>query len=104
MGEVRLTDHATRMSFTVTEKFQLTNYFWCMDRSIQYLLVHEVPHSEGATIHPIVPPSPEPTDDDKIGFTLDVAARLDRESEEGDKRADVIPIGKPTPPTLADSA
>jgi hypothetical protein len=90
------------MSRTVTEKFQLTNYFWCMDRSIQFLLAHEVPHSEGATIHPIVPPLPEATDDDKIGFTLDVAARLDRESEESDKRGDVIPIGPP--PTLADSA
>ncbi|HUZ42716.1 MAG TPA: hypothetical protein VMU68_15155 [Acidimicrobiales bacterium] len=75
-----------------------------MDRSIQFLFAHDVPQSEGATIHPIVPPSPEPNDDDKIGFTLDVAARLDRESEEGDERAVVIPIGKPRAPTLADSA
>jgi hypothetical protein len=91
------------MSFTVTEMCRSRNYFWGMDRSIQFLLGNDVPQSEGATIHPIIPPTPEPTDDDKIGFTLDVAARLDRESDEIDERALVIPIGEPTP-TLADSA
>jgi len=74
-----------------------------MDRSIQFLLGNDVPQSESASIHPVVAPTPESNDDNKIGFTLDVAVRLDRESEEGEKRALVIPIGGPPPP-LADSA
>jgi hypothetical protein len=87
----------------VTEKSRLANYFWGMDRSIRFLLANDVAKTEGATIHPITPPSPESRDDDKVGFTLDVAARLDREAEEDDQRADVIPIGESLP-TLADSA
>jgi hypothetical protein len=75
-----------------------------MDSSIEFLLKNDVPQPEVATIYPLVPASSATIDDDKIGFTLDVAARLDRESDEVSQRAVVIPIGEPTPPKLADSA
>ena len=88
------------MSCAVTEKFRMRNYFWCMDRSLQFLMGNDVSQVEGATIHLIVPPTPEASDDDKIGFTLDVSMRLDQEQSE---HAVVVPIAE-TPQDLADSA
>ena len=76
-----------------------------MDLSVLFLLGKQVPSPEGATIHAIAPPRPEKIDDDKIGFTLDVAMRLDQE-----QAADVVPVGvinpmdEDTPEELAESA
>jgi len=76
-----------------------------MDPSVQFLLGSDVPTSEGATIHSIAPPSPASIDDDKIGFTLDVAVRLDQEqSEEIEQPGIVIPLAENPPEELADSA
>jgi hypothetical protein len=58
----------------------------------------------GATIHPIVTPEPVGSDDDKIGFTVDVTMRLDQDSDEVDERALVIPIVDGPRKPLADSA
>ena len=77
-------------------------YFWTMDPSVQFLLGRDVPASEGATIHPIALPAS--IDDDKIGFTLDVAVRLDQESEEPEQPGVVIPLAESPPQELADSA
>ncbi|HXC18789.1 MAG TPA: hypothetical protein VNT80_02665 [Acidimicrobiales bacterium] len=75
-----------------------------MDPSVQFLLGSDVPASEGATIHSIAPPSTASIDDDKIGFTLDVAVRLDQESEEPEQPGVVIPLAESPPQELADSA
>jgi len=49
--------------------------------------------------------APEQNDDDKIGFTLDVAMRLDQELLTDNARAGVvIPILGHSPEDLADSA
>ena len=74
----------------VTESDSTTNYFWCMDPSVQYLMGNDVPEPEGATIHSIVPISPVHIDDDKVGFTLDVSMRLDREQSEAIAQGGVI--------------
>ena len=76
-----------------------------MDPSVQYLLGSDVPTPEGATIHSITPPPTVQLDDDKIGFTLDVAMRLDQEmpTEEGDGGV-VISINENLPEDLADTA
>lgn len=89
----------------VTENDVVTNYFWCMDPSVQFLLGYEEPVAEGATIHPIVVVSPVRFDDDKIGFTVDVTMRLDQEqSEDVDQRSAVVPIVESSREHLADSA
>jgi hypothetical protein len=75
-----------------------------MDPSVQFLLGNGVSAPEVATIHPITPATPAAIDDDKIGFTLDVAMRLDRDSDDEPARTVIVPIVKPTPPELADSA
>jgi hypothetical protein len=75
-----------------------------MDPSVQFLLGNGVAVPEGATIHSLAPALPESIDDDKIGFTLDVAMRLDRELAEDDAgQTSVVPIVE-APPELADSA
>jgi len=43
-------------------------------------------------------------EDDKIGFTLDVAMRLDQEMSGDDVPGVVIPINENVPEDLADSA
>jgi hypothetical protein len=89
----------------VTENTLVTNYFWCMDPSVQYLMGYDVPVAEGATIHPIVPLSPIQVDDDKIGFTVDVTMRLDQEqSHDDEQRGVVVPIVESPQERLADSA
>jgi hypothetical protein len=76
-----------------------------MDPSIQFLFGNHVPTPEGATIHPIVPPSTVQIDDDKIGFTLDVAMRLDQDQHRDDaSQGVIIPIVENQPEDLADSA
>ena len=81
------------------------NYFWCMDPSVHFLLGNDVPTPEGATIHPIVPPVPVSLDDDKIGFTVDVAARLEPEPlPEAATEGVIVPIAEAAPEELADSA
>ena len=88
----------------VTEKEMIREYFCCMDPSVQFLLGNDVPTSEGATIHSIVPP-PELIDDDKVGFTIDVAVRLDREQSDQNAEPGVIVSMVENPPQeLADSA
>jgi hypothetical protein len=89
----------------VAEFIAATNYFWCMDTNVQYLMGSDVPEPEGATIHSIVPISPVHIDDDKIGFTLDVSMRLDREqSEEIAQGGVIVPIIENPSEDLADSA
>jgi hypothetical protein len=76
-----------------------------MDPSVQFLLGSDVPAPEGATIHSIAPLSTVEIDDDKIGFTLDVAMRLDREMPAEDIPSGVvIQINENLPEDLADSA
>lgn len=75
-----------------------------MDPNFQFLLGKDAPKSEGATIHSIAPLPPESTDDDKIGFTLDVAARLDREHDDIAREGVIVPIVDPSKTDLADSA
>jgi hypothetical protein len=87
----------------VTEKFVVTKYFWVMDPSVQFLLGHDLPEPEGATIHSIVPQAPTSIDNDKIGFTLDVSMRLDQEQSEDSAHKVVVPIAE-TSQDLADSA
>jgi len=71
---------------------------------VQFLLGNGIPVPEGATIHQIAPPPPVEIDDDKIGFTLDVAMRLDQEQPSDAVRGGVIiPIDE-NAPELADSA
>jgi hypothetical protein len=76
-----------------------------MDPSVQFLLGNQVPASEGATIHSLAAPPLVQMDDDKIGFTLDVAMRLDQEQS-----SDVVPDGviiamdENAPEDLAESA
>jgi hypothetical protein len=74
-----------------------------MDPSAQFLLGHDVPEPKGATIYPITPPTPVSPDADKIGFTLDVTMRLDRESDELARAGAVVPLDTSSP-ELADSA
>jgi hypothetical protein len=77
-----------------------------MDPSVHFLLGNDVPTPEGASIHSIAPPTTVvEIDDEKIGFTLDVAMRLDHESPLDEVPGDnVIPIGEHAPEDLADSA
>jgi hypothetical protein len=76
-----------------------------MDPSVQFLMGGDVPEHEGATIHSIVPSSTVEIDDDKIGFTLDVAMRLDQETPTEDVPGGVvIQINESLPEDLADSA
>jgi hypothetical protein len=86
----------------VTKRVVVRKYFWYVDPSVQFLLGNGVPAPEGATIHPIAPPVPVSLDDDKIGFTVDVASRLDREqNDDAETRAVIVPIAAEE---LADSA
>jgi hypothetical protein len=73
---------------TVSENVAFTQYFSCTDSSIHFLLGNDAPAPEGATIHSIAPPPLVQIDNDKIGFTLDVAMRLDQEQS-----SDVVPQG-----------
>ena len=76
-----------------------------MDPSVQFLLGVQVPEPEGATIHPIAQPPPVQIDNDKIGFTLDVAMRLDQEQpSDVVPGAVIIPIDESAPEELADTA
>jgi len=76
-----------------------------MDPSVQFLLGVQVPEPEGATIHPLTPPPPVEIDDDKIGFTLDVAMRLDQEQPPDVVPGGVVvPIDESAPEQLADTA
>jgi hypothetical protein len=89
----------------VTVNVAVTKYFCSMDPSIQFLLVSDVPAPEVATIHSIVPSPSVQIDDDKIGFTLDVAMRLDQEHPVDDTTSGVIVrIVEDPPEELADSA
>jgi len=76
-----------------------------MDPSVQFLLGNDVPTTDGATIHSIAPPPTLQSDDDKIGFTLDVAMRLDRDQPvEEPSLGVIISITENRPEDLADSA
>lgn len=75
-----------------------------MDPSAHFLLRGEVPKAAGATIYPIAAPEPVGSDDDKIGFTLDVTMRLDQESGEVDEPGAVTSIFDSSRKHLADSA
>jgi len=75
-----------------------------MDPSVQFLLGSGAPAPDVATIHPIAPATPASIDDDKIGFTLDVAMRLDQESDDEPADSVIVPIVTASPPELADSA
>jgi hypothetical protein len=89
----------------VTEKVVVTNYFWSMDPSIQFLLGSDIPSPDVATIHALTPPTPVSIDDDKIGFTLDVAVRLDQEqADDVSANALIVQITEASPEELADSA
>ena len=75
--------------------------------SVPFLLGNDVPTSKGATIHSIgLPPERiDDQDDHKIGFTLDVAVRLDREQSDRNAEAGVIiPMAENRARELADSA
>ena len=65
---------------------------------------NDAPVPEGATIHSIVPAPPVASDDDKIGFTLDVTMRLDQEQADEAESGVIIPIADSAPEDLADSA
>lgn len=88
----------------ITEKALVPNYFCSMDPSVQFLLGNDAPTSAGATIHSIAPLAPESNDDGKIGFTLDVAARLDRDCDESALPEVIVPIIELARTRLADSA
>jgi hypothetical protein len=90
------------LTSVVTEKVGVREYFCGMYPSVQFLLGNGVPDSEGATIHSIVPVSPDPIDDNKIGFTLDVAVRLDQELSENARPGVIVPLVED--PELADTA
>jgi len=76
-----------------------------MDPSVHFLLGSDVQEPEGATIHPIAPPAPPEIDDDKIGFTLDVAMRLEKDPVPEDAEPGVvIPISENVAEDLADTA
>ena len=76
-----------------------------MDPSIQFLLGNDVPKPDGATIHSLVPPPPEPNHDVTIGFTLDVTMRLDQEqSNEVALSGAIVSLAETSPRDLADSA
>lgn len=75
-----------------------------MDPSVRFLLGSDVPAPEGATIHSIAPAPSVEIDDDKIGFTLDVAMRLDQEMPSDEVPGVVISINENVPEDLADSA
>ena len=64
----------------------------------------DAPTPEGATIHSIVSAPPVHSDDDKIGFTLDVSMRLDQEQADHEQSGVIIPIAEGAPEHLADSA
>ena len=72
--------------------------------SVPFLWGNVAPTSEVATIRSIVP-QPERMDDNKIGFTLDVAVRLDREqSYQSAEPGVIVPMVENRPQELADSA
>jgi hypothetical protein len=87
---------------TVTVISVVDEYFGFMDRSVHYLLRGEIPASGEATIHSIAPEVPVRMDDEKIGFTLDVSVRLER--ERSDDEDGIVPLHGATPEELADSA
>jgi len=92
------------MTSVVTEEAMVREYFYCMYPSVPFLLGNDVPTSEGATIRSIGPP-PDRMDDHKIGFTLDVAVRLDREQSDRNAESGVIvPMAENRARELADSA
>jgi hypothetical protein len=91
-------------SNAVTENIVVTKYFWSMDPSVHFLLGHDEPTSEGATIHALPTEAPAAIDENKIGFTLDVTVRLAQESDDDLPRAEIVPISEAEPEQLADSA
>jgi hypothetical protein len=92
------------LTLVVTEEAMVREYFYCMYPSVPFLLGKNDSTSEGATIHSIVPP-PELIDENKIGFTLDVAVRLDREqSAQSAPPGTIVPMVENPPQELADSA
>lgn len=64
----------------------------------------DAPAPDGATIHSIVSAPLVQSDDDKIGFTLDVTMRLDQEQSDQGQSGIIIPIAGGAPEHLADSA
>jgi len=75
-----------------------------MDQSIRFLLEMNCQRRRRHDSFNRAAP-PEQNDDDKIGFTLDVAMRLDQELLTDNARAGVvIPILGHSPEDLADSA
>jgi hypothetical protein len=75
-----------------------------MDPSVHFLLGSDDAPSEGATIHPLPLEEPVSIDENKVGFTLDVAVRLDQESDDDLPKADVVPISEAAHEELADTA
>jgi hypothetical protein len=76
-----------------------------MDPSVHFLLGSDLPTPEGATIHSIAPPvAVAEIDDDKIGFTLDVAMRLDQETAAEVPGENVVSINENVGEDLADTA
>jgi len=75
-----------------------------MDPSVHFLMGGDDATSDGATIHPLSAESPVSIDENKVGFTLDVAVRLDQETDDDVPRAQVVPIGDAGRQELADSA
>ena len=101
---VRWFSETQRSAPAVTVFDLTTNYFWCMDPSVHFLMGNDASPADGATIHSIVPAPPVQSDDDKIGFTLDVTMRLDQEQADGALSAVIVPIAEGAPDHLADSA
>ena len=75
-----------------------------MDPSVHYLMGSDAPAPGGATIHSIVSTPPVQSDDDKIGFTLDVSMRLDQEQSDQGQAGVIISIAERASEHLADSA
>jgi hypothetical protein len=75
-----------------------------MDPSVRYLLGTDDASSEVATIHSLVTEAPVSPDENKIGFTLDVAVRLDLDSDDDVPRAEIVAITEAERQELADSA
>ena len=104
MALSRRCDRAQNLSVSVTERVVVTKYFWCMDPSVHFLIGKDDACAEGATIHSIAPEAPVSIDENKIGFTLDVAVRLDQESDDDLPRAEIVPDRRRRTQELADSA
>jgi len=92
------------LSIEVTKKSRSGTIFGVWIRVFSFSW-NDVPTPEGATIHSIVPLPPIANDDDKIGWTLDVAMRLDQERAVKEApQGVIIPIIRNSPEELADSA